>query len=129
MKQEGNAHFRQETWTEALVKYQSGLGRLPKRPAKRKPKPAPLDREPGGPEADEDSSEAGPSVPSRREESEEDKEEAPPEEPKGLDLECAKARAVLNANIGACHMKLVSRMLTFQLLKSDMLQRKNTVLQ
>lgn len=25
-----------------------------------------------------------------------------------LDQECAKARAVLNANIGACHVKLVS---------------------
>ena len=50
--------------------------------------PAPVEPALGGPEEDGDDDEEKPKL-------------------VGIDLEVAKARSVLNANIGACHVKLV----------------------
>ncbi|KAJ7169599.1 hypothetical protein C8R46DRAFT_202667 [Mycena filopes] len=88
-KNEGNDHFRARRWDEALVAYRAGLGRVPKRP---EPEPQ------AGADVDDDSvsiEEAGDDNTPR--------DEAPltVEE-----TECAKVRAVLNANIGACFVKL-----------------------
>ncbi|KAJ7042527.1 hypothetical protein C8F04DRAFT_945334, partial [Mycena alexandri] len=88
-KNEGNDHFRARRWDEALVAYRAGLGRVPKR---REPQLQP------NPDVDVDS-------PLVEEDGEAPKDQIPipmtPEE-----TECAKARAVLNANIGACFVKL-----------------------
>ncbi|KAJ7786019.1 TPR-like protein [Mycena metata] len=87
-KNEGNDHFRARRWDEALVAYRAGLGRVPKR------------REPQlQPNADVDDD----SLVDEDRETPKDQTPIPltPEE-----TECAKARAVLNANIGACFVKL-----------------------
>ncbi|KAJ6509252.1 TPR-like protein [Mycena vitilis] len=91
LKNEGNDHFRARNWDEALVAYRAGLGRVPKR---RK-----LEIKPAADDADDDA----PTSPTDNQDSAPKEEEVPltPEE-----LECAKARAVLNANIGACFVKL-----------------------
>ncbi|KAK0505879.1 hypothetical protein EDD18DRAFT_1372669 [Armillaria luteobubalina] len=98
LKLEGNDHFRRRRWNEALVAYQSGLGHLPKRRRKKIS---------GSPEdhlsrLDEDEDEDG--------------ETSDPVEPVATpnnnevetetDKECAKVRAILNANIGACFVKM-----------------------
>lgn len=100
LKAQGNDHFRAREWDEALVAYRTGLGRLPKR--KSKPSPPPPD--------EDEISDAGDAV-------EKPKESAASEVSEGTETEdvpiseseraCAKARAVLNANIGACYVKLV----------------------
>lgn len=88
MKSEGNDYFRTRKWDEALVAYRSALGRLPKRPEKPKKTPSELE--------------------------EPDDKEVPKAEPvqeeslSELDIKCTKARSVLNANIGACFVQLVS---------------------
>ncbi|KAF8921094.1 hypothetical protein CPB85DRAFT_1269302 [Mucidula mucida] len=94
LKLEGNDHFRASRWSEALVAYQSGRGQLPKRRDVKKPltqedpehsesEGVSLDQElPGEP----DSNEAF--------------------EAKGDDAAFSQARAILNANIGACYVKL-----------------------
>ena len=110
MKQEGNEHFRNEKWSQALVTYTSGLGRLPKRPVKeRKPMPPPpLNRDSYDPDPDE-TDEAGPSSKAEKKGVTDgsEKEEVTPEPPlQGLDLECASVRSVLNGNIAACHLRL-----------------------
>ncbi|KAM6498281.1 hypothetical protein JOM56_006229 [Amanita muscaria] len=83
LKSDGNVHFRAGSWNEALGVYRSGLGRLPPRKEK---KPASetqdTDNETVDPIQDED------------------------EEETELDKECSSARAVLNANIAACYVKL-----------------------
>ena len=88
----------------------SGLGRLPKRPAKKRKSmsPPPLNRDSYDPDPDE-ADEAGPSsnVGKKHTPDDSEKEDATPEPPlEGLDLECATARAVLNGNIAACHLRL-----------------------
>ncbi|GLB36342.1 putative tetratricopeptide repeat protein [Lyophyllum shimeji] len=99
LKAEGNDYFRARQWDQALVAYRSGLGHLPKRS-----KGADV------PHADgDDSSEEAVIEP-------ETKEHPPSKEGvAGIDgnrpsqeeqAECAKLRAVLNANIGACYVKL-----------------------
>ncbi|TFK57382.1 TPR-like protein [Heliocybe sulcata] len=106
LKLEGNDYFRAAKWNEALNTYRSGLGRLPRRrekePNSKKGKERDFKREF---ETDEDAQEVPPS------DSEGDEDKAPEEEevlpePTALEKECAKARAVLSANIGACYMKL-----------------------
>lgn len=111
LKQEGNDHFRLQSWNDALAVYRSALGRLPKR----KPKMSP-------PNKDEDESGKGKGKERDTGDSDqEDEEEAEAESSKSQDValesepeltelgrECAKARAVLNSNIGACYVKLVS---------------------
>ncbi|KIL70642.1 hypothetical protein M378DRAFT_56382, partial [Amanita muscaria Koide BX008] len=85
LKSDGNDHFRAGSWNEALGVYRSGLGRLPPRKEK---KTQDTDNETvaegSDPIQDED------------------------EEETALDKECSSARAVLNANIAACYVKLVS---------------------
>lgn len=102
LKAQGNDLFRSRQWNEALVAYQSGLGQLPKR----------KERESSGNVDD-----VGGFV-DREEEKEEESavgkgatisETPSPVQPSPTetDVLCAKARAVLNANIGACYVKLV----------------------
>ncbi|KAI5122346.1 hypothetical protein M0805_004104 [Coniferiporia weirii] len=102
LKKEGTVHFKAGLWAQALATYTSALGRLPKRavaePAPPKSIPEP-DIDVEDPIGDEDSTRSGAK----------EKESAPAPEPvplTGLALDCAKARSVLNANIGACHVKL-----------------------
>ena len=88
LKQEGNDHFRAKRWEEALAIYRSALGHLPRRPTPLRRTTEPDDRL-----EDADVQQVEPQA-----------EQSPPTE---LDVECAKARAILNANIGACYAKLV----------------------
>jgi len=92
LKQEGNDHFRIKAWEEALAQYRSALGHLPERRRE-------LPREPveppevSDPEVVETSaSEPLPATPSKPRD-----EESP---------QIVKARAVLNANVGACYVQL-----------------------
>jgi hypothetical protein len=106
LKQQGNDHFKSSQWNEALNAYRSALGRLPKRPLKEEDgKPLPgkgKGRDMGegdGEEIKRPNAESGEDV----------KEEVIPEvEQSELEKKCAQVRAVVNANIGACHVKLVS---------------------
>ncbi|PBK77011.1 TPR-like protein [Armillaria solidipes] len=95
LKLEGNDHFRQRRWNEALVAYQSGLGHLPKRRPKNSESPedrlSRLDEDEDGETSDPVETVATP-----------DNNEVEAE----TDEECAKVRAVLNANIGACFVKM-----------------------
>ncbi|KAI0321686.1 hypothetical protein OF83DRAFT_1098154 [Amylostereum chailletii] len=98
LKQEGNDHFRSQRWNEALASYKSGLGRLPRRKqhafdGKGKEKADP-------PGMDDPTPQTG---------IEEETQKAEPVRPllTPLEVECAKTRAILNANIGACFMKQV----------------------
>ncbi|KAI0639750.1 TPR-like protein [Trametes polyzona] len=104
LKQEGNEHFRSKKWNEALASYRMALGRLPKRLSP--PRSA--------------RSEEGQSLTTVEDEeptsSQNANKEASPEADASVGTseenaavhgpECAKARAVINANIGACHLKL-----------------------
>jgi hypothetical protein len=100
VKLEGNDFFRASRWDEALNTYRTALGRLPKI------KERPGAREDGFP------SEVGESVPRDVE-----ADKVGPLEGVKTELEgqCAKARAILNANIGACYIKLVRLSLIFSL--------------
>lgn len=93
LKREGNESFRASRWSEALVSYRTALSRLPGR----KPQP------PSPESSQDDTPDRGGarSASSTREERPE-----PANIPSELEAECAKARAVLNANIGACLVKL-----------------------
>lgn len=100
LKQEGNNHFRSKAWEEALAQYKSALGHLPRR--KREPPREPVEPpEASDPEVLEVStSEALPAThPQPR------NEESP---------EIVKARAVLNANIGACYVQLVGELVCYR---------------
>ncbi|KAG6842498.1 hypothetical protein C0991_000024 [Blastosporella zonata] len=93
LKDQGNGYFRSRQWDEALVAYQSALGHLPRRtenaPSDDSSKAAPGDSNDETPQIiAEKSSTNGP---------------VPQEEPDAI----AKRRAILNANIGACYVKLV----------------------
>ncbi|KAL4242106.1 Tetratricopeptide repeat domain-containing protein [Abortiporus biennis] len=89
LKLEGNDHFRRKESEEALVKYRAGLGRLPK---PRKDKQPDEDEE-----EDDDVKKVSPTIES---------ESQIPVKQTELERICAKARAVLNANIGACYVQL-----------------------
>ncbi|CAA7266620.1 unnamed protein product [Cyclocybe aegerita] len=96
-KLEGNDHFRAGKWNDALVAYRAALNCLPKRPPKpqeegqRKGLHDDLDEEsPPRPKEDKDAEVADVSSPAVSE----------------ADKEHAQLRAVLNANIGACFVKL-----------------------
>ncbi|KAJ6627212.1 TPR-like protein [Mycena sp. CBHHK59/15] len=92
-KNEGNDHFRARRWDEALAAYRTGLGRLPKR--RKQEVQSTVD--------DEDALSTEDSELGDKNATKEDSDSIPmtPEE-----TECAKTRAVLNANIGACFVKL-----------------------
>ncbi|KZV75601.1 TPR-like protein [Peniophora sp. CONT] len=108
-KQEGTEHFRARRYAEALVAYRSALGLLPRRPVvhaqdKGKGKERAVDASETS-ASNEDAADTFDTV---------DSAEEHPEAAAGpantatsaLEQESAKARAVLNANIGACHVKL-----------------------
>ncbi|KAF8559268.1 hypothetical protein OG21DRAFT_1493199 [Imleria badia] len=87
LKLEGNDSFKASKWNEALVSYRTALSHLPPRNQSAKPELDQADIDSAGPAGD-------PSV------------AAVSDIPNALDAECAKARAVLHANIGACLSKL-----------------------
>ena len=90
LKAEGNGHFRSKRWGEALVAYQAGLNRLPHKI-----------QEPERPSQDELSLDEG-----GEEKLTLDKLDQSMLSRSELE-DCATRRAVLNANIGACYIKLV----------------------
>lgn len=97
LKQEGNESFRASRWSEALVSYRTALSRLPRR----KPQPpSPDSSQHDTPDHGGARSASSSKVPTREDGPE------PVNIPSELEAECAKARAVLNANIGACLVKL-----------------------
>ncbi|KAF8167914.1 hypothetical protein B0H34DRAFT_37492 [Crassisporium funariophilum] len=103
-KSEGNECFRAGKWNEALVAYRSGLNCLPKR----LPKP-----ETGVPDA-KDAKLREETVPTADVASLASEKPVEPEPVIDIaspavseeDKECGRLRSVLNANIGACHVKL-----------------------
>ncbi|KAG1826160.1 uncharacterized protein BJ212DRAFT_1318380 [Suillus subaureus] len=97
LKLEGNESFRASRWSEALVSYRTALSRLPRR--KLQP---PLPESSQNDTSDHGGAQSASSsnVPTREEGPE------PTNIPSELEAKCAKARAVLNANIGACLVKL-----------------------
>ncbi|KAK0465375.1 TPR-like protein [Desarmillaria tabescens] len=100
LKLEGNDHFRQHQWNEALVAYQSGLGHLPKRKKKNvseSPEDLLSSTESDRDEETNDKVELAVTPDNTEAEADTDTE---------TDRECARARAVLNANIGACFVKM-----------------------
>ncbi|OJT03057.1 hypothetical protein TRAPUB_6400 [Trametes pubescens] len=104
LRKEGNESFRVKRWDEALASYRAALGRLPKLP-----EALPLSKdkgaEPTADEADDDASDQDvDSQATPIETPAEDEHEGVSSE---IDAECAKARAIINANIGACFMKLI----------------------
>ncbi|KAH9937130.1 uncharacterized protein B0H18DRAFT_1091417 [Fomitopsis serialis] len=108
LKQEGNGHFRARRWNEALAAYRSGLGRLPKRRLLETEKGkeremADADDDDLDEVAESEDSEAKGKGKEKAEVVEEELAQTPSVE---SELECARARAVMNANIGACYVKL-----------------------
>lgn len=101
LKQEGNNHFRTKRWDEAIALYRSALGHLPRRP--QSPNSTP---EAEFNDDDNDTSrlenESNSKAPAQ------EAAQSQPQLPSDLEIDCAKARAVLNANISACYAKLVS---------------------
>ncbi|KAJ7456708.1 hypothetical protein FB451DRAFT_1276916 [Mycena latifolia] len=110
-KSEGNDHFRARRWDEALVAYRAGLGRLPKRSKPESQPPV---------EDDDDTPLAQGSAEGTAAKDE--------EIPMTLEeIECAKARAVLNANIGACFVKLDDHKQTVEACSQALLDDPNYV--
>lgn len=105
LKLEGNEHFRKQSWDEALAVYRSALGRLPRR--KIRAQAQTTQRDP----ADKGKGKARDTGDSDEEDGQNSSSDTlvdPLEpEPSELEREIAKARAVLNSNIGACYVKLV----------------------
>ncbi|KAG2368233.1 TPR-like protein [Suillus spraguei] len=97
LKQEGNESFRASIWNEALVSYRTALSRLPRRKSQL---PSPNNSQDDTSDHGGARSASSGKVPIREEEPE------PANIPSELEAECARARAVLNANIGACLVKL-----------------------
>ncbi|KAF9068018.1 hypothetical protein BDP27DRAFT_1327814 [Rhodocollybia butyracea] len=96
LKGQGNVHFKAGNWEDALASYRVALGTLPKR----KPIPKPKQDLP----EDEPLSQVGSS--SKDKVDLDVKEEEVPVVLTEEEVKAAKARAVLNANIGACYLKL-----------------------
>lgn len=101
LKREGNDYFRASEWTEALVAYRTALGRLPKR---QNPQPSPGGSNKPVNDPDEDTS---PPDEGSSDQQSAQPAQLPEAELTPLQFEYAKARSVLNANVAACHMKLV----------------------
>lgn len=104
LKAQGNDLFRSRQWNEALVAYQSGLGQLPKRKER---KPSGNVEDVGGFVDREEEKEEESAVDKGVATISEPPSPVQPSTPTEKDVFCAKARAVLNANIGACYVKLV----------------------
>jgi hypothetical protein len=103
LKLEGNDYFRARRWDEALSAYRTALGQLPK-------KEQDIDSGKNGriPDALREEDSDVPTTRSGKDKANPDEAEPPESVPTELDTACAKARAVLNANIGACYVRLVS---------------------
>lgn len=105
LKSEGNDNFRAKLWSEALVSYRTGLAQLPARKEQLKGKGKEKIHE------ESDMSSAGENADTNAQ----GKNIAETEDVSGaeavnpIEAECATARAVIQANIGACHVKLVCR--------------------
>ena len=102
LKQEGNSLFRLDKWADALQRYRTGLARLPER--RKLSVPPATDEEKHSTPAE------GESIPTHTD-VEESSASGPSDDSDSsslLERESAKARSVLNANIAACHVKLVS---------------------
>lgn len=102
-KAEGNDDFRANKWNEALVAYRTGLNRLPKL----KSKPEDLVQNPEGQSLESIDR------PTEVENSKSDSEDSE------INQELTKARAVLNANIAACYLKLVCHLIVDDMLVTD----------
>ncbi|KAG6911815.1 hypothetical protein DXG01_000062 [Tephrocybe rancida] len=92
LKNQGNDYFRSSQWDEALVAYQSALGHLPTRPDNAPPQT-------DDPEAVVEGSEDRAAEEQIASATSAQASHAKPDS-------IAKRRAVLNANIGACYVKL-----------------------
>lgn len=88
-----------------MASYRTGLAQLPPRTARGKEREETGEHDP--PSDDEGEAKVRPDDSERRESEEVGEVESNNE----VHAECAKARAVMNANIGACHVKLVSHSL------------------
>ncbi|TFY64213.1 hypothetical protein EVG20_g6029 [Dentipellis fragilis] len=102
LKKEGNESFRAKEWNQALITYRRGLARLPQKPK------AAQDKGKGkAKERLEEFQDARPPDGTEDQPSETEVEPVEPvEPPSALEVEMSKARAVLSANIGACHVQL-----------------------
>lgn len=97
LKGEGNDHFRARRWEDALAAYRSALGRLPKhKPIPKSERNVDIDELSPDPNSSGQSSNESP-VRNEVDETPLTEEE----------MQVAKTRSVLNANIGACYVKLV----------------------
>ncbi|OBZ79933.1 Tetratricopeptide repeat protein 1 [Grifola frondosa] len=104
LKLEGNDHFRAKRWDEALATYTSALGRLPKR----KESPPPSSAKENGKGRNDTSSDTEDAEDTHKSTNPEgvssvEEDTIPPTE---LEVQCAKARSIMSANIGACYVKL-----------------------
>ncbi|KAI1793898.1 TPR-like protein [Ganoderma leucocontextum] len=99
LKQEGNDHFRAKRWDEAIAIYRSALGHLP-----RSPQPANSTTEGDCDDDDNDPSQIDHNSSNKGTTQEGLQAQRPPASE--LEIGCAKARAILNANISACYAKL-----------------------
>lgn len=104
LKQNGNEQFRAKQWNEALATYRSALGRLPVRKAKLLATNEKGKEKETSDRLDQEVVEST----SGSDDNEQSSTSVPEPEVIGVEAECAKARATLNANIGACYVKLVS---------------------
>jgi len=102
LKLQGNDHFREKQWQEALVSYRTGLARLPLRKDRGKGKEKEKTEELDPPSEEEGEAADKPKDPETRESGDVEDIESNDED----QVECAKARAIMNANIAACHVKL-----------------------
>ncbi|KIM48022.1 hypothetical protein M413DRAFT_439716 [Hebeloma cylindrosporum] len=98
-KQEGNDCFRAGKWNEALTAYRSALNSLPKRPTKPRPDVSEQDEIPG----EDPSTKKGSDDEGEKEEAVVDVSSPAVTE---SEKESVRLRSVLNANIGACFVKL-----------------------
>ncbi|PAV22752.1 TPR [Pyrrhoderma noxium] len=112
LKQEGTSYFKEQNWKQAITTYTCALGQLPKRVVYKKGADGNTTAKASAEGEDEDGSSKVEYNVEKPEEQlageDEDRKEGVEQPPKltGIYLELAKARSVLNANIGACHLKL-----------------------
>jgi hypothetical protein len=106
-KAEGNEHFRKSKWNEALVAYQAGLNRLPKR----KPTIDEDSEQFSSKETDYDDElleqHIEPSSSSGEETVQNNSTDTSKSPMQEEDPEVVQLRSVLSSNVGACHVKLV----------------------
>jgi len=111
LKREGNDHFRARRWDEAISSYRTALGQLPSREKRENETDNGKGKGRDGGDSENDDDDHDDDNWPRRTDPEEpataESAVVPEGPPTEQDLTLAKTRAVLNANIGACHVKLV----------------------